>query len=153
MVRIEETGTLGPEIGPLAAEAGSQGFAFMERLQRDWAAGANRFDREGEAYYTALLDGRLVGIGGLNQDPYLGDPAIGRVRHLYVLADFRRAGIGRALVDRIVARARECFVLLRLRTTTPAGAMFYERLGFHAVEGKNVSHVLDLANPDVPRFG
>ena len=37
-----------------------------------------------------LSEGRLVGVCGLNVDPYLDDPSVGRVRHLYVLVAARR---------------------------------------------------------------
>lgn len=153
MLKIQEIDKLGHEIDPLASEAGEQGFAFMDRFRREWLDGSNRFDGVGEGYYAAFLDGRLVGLGGLNQDPYQADPAVGRVRHLYVLSDARRAGIGRALVEQIVARARERFALLRLRTTTTPGALFYEKLGFLPVDRQDATHILDLANPAVPRFG
>ncbi len=153
MLKIEEIAKLDREIDPLTAEADAQGFAFMDRLKREWLDGSNRFDRVGEGFYVALLDGRLVGVGGLNQDPYQADPAVGRVRHLYVLSDVRRVGVGRALVEQIVARARERFALLRLRTTTTSGALFYERLGFQPVNREDATHILDIANPAVPRFG
>ena len=37
----------------------------------------------------------MVGIGGLNIDPYLALPDVGRVRHLYVLRKCRGRGAGK----------------------------------------------------------
>lgn len=143
-LQIERMKEPGSEAEPLIAEASALGFPMMERLRREWLDGTNRFDLPGETLLSAWFDGRLVGIGGLNRDPYADDPALGRVRHLYVLADFRERGVGRALVERIVAEARPHYIVLRLRTATQQGARFYEKLGFEAVREDAVTHILRL---------
>lgn len=84
-------------------------------------------------------------VGGLNSDPYLNDPQIGRVRRVYVVPEYRRRGVGRLLLNAIIAEARTHYRLLTLRTDTAEGAAFYETLGFQtkpAVEG--ATHWLDL---------
>lgn len=138
---------IGPDLRALVAVAGAEGFGFMDRLVAAWDDGTNRFDRPGEVYLGATLSGALVAAGGLNRDPYCADPRIGRVRHLYVHPAARRGGAGRALMTEIVARSRESFDLLRLRTTTERGAAFYESLGFARSGEPDASHVLRLISP------
>ena len=119
------------QVAALVAESEAQGLRFVRRLAEDWASGANRFDRPGEALFVARADGRVVGIGGLNVDPYAAEPTVGRVRHLYVLTAYRRLGIGRRIVEEIIEAARGRFERLRLSTSNPEAARLYERLGFH----------------------
>ncbi|MFM5953866.1 MAG: GNAT family N-acetyltransferase [Novosphingobium sp.] len=135
---------IGPELRALVAVAGAEGFGFMDRLVAAWDDGTNRFDRPGEVYLGAMSGSSLVAAGGLNRDPYCADPRIGRVRHLYVHPDARRSGAGRALMTEIVARSRESFDLLRLRTTSERGAAFYEALGFMRSGEPDASHLLKL---------
>ena len=143
-LQIERLTGIGAESDALIAEASALGFPMMERLRREWLDGTNRFDLPGEILLAAWVDGHLVAIGGLNRDPYADDSSLGRVRHLYVLADYRERGIGRALVRRIAAEARAYFVVLRLRTATAQGARFYEELGFVRAEGEAVTHIMRL---------
>lgn len=146
-VRISPLATLGSAIEPLRAEAARQGFRFVERLVAEWESGANRFDRPGEGFFGAFSGKRLVGVGGLNHDPYANADAIGRVRHVYVLASDRRLGIGTALVDHILAKARSNFSVVRLRTDTPEAALFYLRLGFTPIKDEAASHIKLLHVP------
>jgi GNAT superfamily N-acetyltransferase len=86
-----------------------------------------------------------VGVCGLNTDPYTESPGVGRFRRLYVLASFRRAGVGGQLVRAVVAAARGHFHVLRLRTESEAAARFYEALGFQPCVGKpDCTHTLIL---------
>jgi GNAT superfamily N-acetyltransferase len=87
----------------------------------------------------------LVGLCGRNIDPYLSDPKIGRVRHLYVARDARRCGVGRLLVGAIIRGARGHFRLLTLRTDDPQAAAFYRALGFREwTEGSTATHWIAL---------
>jgi GNAT superfamily N-acetyltransferase len=129
-----------------AADNEQAGSRIIRRLVDEWASGVNRFDGAGEALLGAWVDGRLVGVCGLNVDPYAAKAAVGRVRHLYVLAEFRRLGVGRSLVAAVVDAARGHFHTLRLRTTNPAAARLYEALGFRACAGiAHCTHVIELA--------
>ena len=65
-------------------------------------------------------------------DPYAASPRVGRVRRLYVLAAYRRRGVGRTLMDRLIRDARESFDELRVRAGSTDAAAFFERLGFEA---------------------
>jgi GNAT superfamily N-acetyltransferase len=144
-VTVERLTDLPPDaLAALVAESERAGWRFVRRLSDEWAAGANRFDRPGEVLFATRVDGRLVGVCGLNVDPYAADEAVGRVRRLYVLAEFRRIGVGRRLVRAVVAAARGRFGSLRLRTESREAAAFYERLGFRPVGLPDCTHVLGL---------
>ena len=96
---------------------------------------------------TIVVDGREivategetpVAVCGLNRDPYLGDPGVGRVRHLYVLKAYRHLGLGRSLVQAVMDAAQGHFHMLTLRTENPVAARLYVSLGF--VEEPAVEH-------------
>jgi ribosomal protein S18 acetylase RimI-like enzyme len=137
-------------LAPLLAESEQSGFRFLRRLADEWTRGNNRFDRPGEALFAAWIDGQLGGICGLNIDPHASDDRVGRVRRLYVLAAYRRLGIGRRLVEAVVCAASGRFTSLRLRTETSSAAALYERLGFHRVELPDCTHVRELNDRDSP---
>ncbi len=133
-------------VADLLSESEQAGLRMVRRLADEWKSGANRFDRPGEALCGARIDGRLVGVCGLNIDPYAGSERTGRVRHLYVLAAFRRRGIGGQLVLQVMEAARARFDDLRLRTHDPAAARLYETLGFRACPGgRDYTHVARLS--------
>jgi len=130
-------------IGELLAESEQLGLGLVRRLVDEWATGTNRFDRPGEILFAAKVNGRLVGVCGLNVDPYAGDERIGRLRHLYVLVAFCRHGVGRQLVTRVVQAAHGRFDDVRLRTNNPAAARLYEALGFRRDVGRgDCTHVI-----------
>ena len=128
----------------MLAESEAAGFQFLRRVFNEWESGANRFSRPGEALLIAELTGRWAGVCGLSIDPYLNDHRVGRVRNVYVMADCRRAGIGRRLVDEAVDRARGYFDRLRLRADDPGPARLYESVGFRRSRGiPNCTHILE----------
>jgi GNAT superfamily N-acetyltransferase len=132
-------------LAELVTEGEAAGHRFLRRLVEDWEGGRNRFDRPDEAFFVARAGPRVVGVGGLNVDPHATEPGVGRVRRVYVLSAFRRQGVGRRLVQAVVAAARGRFRLLRLRTEDGAAASFYEALGFRAcTAAPDCTHVLEL---------
>ena len=142
---IERVNELAPGcLDALLAECEQAGSLIVRRLVDDWASGANRFDRSGEALFAAGIEGRLVGVCGLNVDPYSAEPGLGRLRHLYVLSAYRRRGIGRQLVAEVITAARGRFDHLRLSTGNSVAARFYERMGFRSAEAAHCTHVLDV---------
>jgi GNAT superfamily N-acetyltransferase len=129
----------------MLAESEALGYRFLHRVVDEWESGVNRFSLPGEALLVAELNGRWVGICGLSIDPYLDDPRVGRVRNVYVLAECRRAGIGRRLVEEAVSRARGSFDRLRLRGEEQGPARLYESLGFRQCQGiPNCTHIMEL---------
>lgn len=126
-------------LAALESEAVSEGFGMITRLRTEWESGANRFDCEGEVLLGAFRADRLLGIGGLNRDPYINGPRVGRLRHLYVMKDERYSGIGRSLVESILRHAGGNFDSIRL--WTDRAVSFYDRLGFDRLDGPKVTHV------------
>jgi GNAT superfamily N-acetyltransferase len=132
-------------LADLVEESEKAGYRFVRRLVDDWESGSNRYAQPGEALFAAILGGRIVGVCGLNCDPYRGGGRVGRVRHLYVAVEFRRRGIGGLLVAMVVRTARDTFEQLRLRTHSEPAARFYERLGFQRCDGETeCTHTLEL---------
>jgi GNAT superfamily N-acetyltransferase len=136
---------------PLVAESEREGWQFVRRLKTDWETGSNRFDQPGEALFAAWVDGILVGVCGLNADPYTLDQSVGRVRRLYVLREFRGRGIGRNLVQAVIQSAGDRFRSLRVRTESFAAGRLYERLGFVSLVGvAECTHTLTLSSTTEP---
>ena len=134
-----------PAFDSLKDESRLEGYWMLVRLADGWASGnssggRNKFLKRGEALFGAWRGAELAGVCGLNIDPYAGGRDQGRVRHLFVGAPHRRAGLGRMLVETVIDRARRHFAVLNTRA--PQGAFgFYERLGFQRVAGEEfVTH-------------
>jgi N-acetylglutamate synthase-like GNAT family acetyltransferase len=133
------------ELTPLLAASEQEGWQFIRRLCQEWQTGKNRFNQPGEVLFVARHREMIVGVCGLNADPYLAETGVGRVRRLYVLPQYRRSGIGQQLLRAIIAAATGNFRVLRVRTT--AADSWYERLGFRPVSGvADCTHLLDLGN-------
>jgi GNAT superfamily N-acetyltransferase len=127
----------------LRVESSHEGYRFIERLCDEWVSGTNRFSAPGEALFLATADRQVVGVCGLNCDPYAHDPRVGRVRRLYIAREHRRKGVGQALLEAVVAHARDHFRLLRVRTEE-AGE-FYTSNGFRCIASEaDTTHVLEL---------
>lgn len=132
------------EFTEILAESEMDGFRAIDRLVTDWETGINRFDRPGEALFIARKGNRILGVCGLNCDPYIDSSQIGRVRRLYVMQDSRRQGIGRTLVHQIIEVAKLSFDRLHVRTTNPIAAQFYQSLGFMLCHNESATHTLNL---------
>jgi GNAT superfamily N-acetyltransferase len=128
----------------LCALSCAEGFGMLQTLADEWQSGANRFDRPGECYLGYRVGGDLRAVGGLNQDGYEGGAGLGRLRHVYVHPDHRRAGLGSGLLNVLILSARRHFPALRLRTDNPAAAHFYEAHGFVRVDERFATHRLQL---------
>jgi len=105
--------------------------ALIARIVADYANGN---DARREAAWIAERDGRRVGcvfcVAG-------DDPSTAKLRILLVHPDGRGAGLGRELVDRCVAFAREAgYGRMRLWTNHPltAARRIYLDVGFELIE-------------------
>jgi GNAT superfamily N-acetyltransferase len=128
------------DISHLVEESSKEGFRHMKRLVDEYENGTNRFDKHGEALFTAYDHGRIIGIGGLNQSLTDG---IGRVRRLYISQDYRKQGIGRMIMNRVIEEAKQHFHMIELKTDNPAADKFYRSLGFSVKDNdEHVSHYL-----------
>jgi N-acetylglutamate synthase-like GNAT family acetyltransferase len=123
-----------------------EGFSPIRWLREQWDSGTNRFSEPGEALYIARLGGRLVGVCGLNRDPFARDSGTGRLRRLYVLPEVRRRGIGRVLVLRVLEDAQDHFARVNLRTLDDQSVLFFEALGFARLDGaEGATHMISTA--------
>lgn len=129
-----------PSVEALEPLAASEDIAFVTRLIREWHDGSNRFDQPGECFFVASDHDRVVGICGVNIDPYVSEPAVGRLRHLYVHPEYRRRGIAVALVNECRQASSREFVRLRLRTTNPASASLYRSMAFVDINESDATH-------------
>jgi GNAT superfamily N-acetyltransferase len=120
----------GAGLAALLDEGRAEGFRFLERLATEWSSGELRFQRPGEVLLAVYDDAQPVAVGGLTADPYAVEPAVGRLRRVYVRRDVRRQGVGRRLVRALEAAAADHYRRLMLRTDTVAAARFYEALGY-----------------------
>lgn len=131
---------LPPDMGRLVALSEAEDFAMVARMVQRWSDGSNRFDKPGEALVEARSGGFLVGIGGINVDPYLDDPNVGRIRHLYVDPAFRGQSIARGIVERLVALSDGRFDRVRVRAGPPGAGAFYDAIGFEACDEPAATH-------------
>ena len=127
----------------LVVEARAQGYAFMDRLGDEARSGDNVFERPGECFCAMVLDGVVIGCGGLNRDPYT-DLDAGRLRHIYVLRAYRRQGIAAALVRELLRRAKPAFAVVRLRTPDESAGKFYDALGFRRGDDPTATHIIEI---------
>ncbi len=131
-----------PDLRELEEAAAAEGHYFVARATHEWDSGVNRFDRPGEIFFLATRQNQTVGMCGLNRDPYVEDPAVGRLRHLYVLPDQRRSGIAAKLVAECLKSSSTIFERVRLRTANPGAAALYLSLGFVTIDDPTASHEL-----------
>jgi GNAT superfamily N-acetyltransferase len=125
----------------LIEESKGEGFNFLDKMSSEWKNGRNRFSLHNECLFAAISDHeKLLGIGGLNLDPYLNDLTIGRVRHLFITSEMRNQGIGKTIIEKIVEAACPHFRLLRLRTNNPEAVNLYRSLGFSLIDHEDRSH-------------
>lgn len=148
VLTIRSARSLPAEIRVLAEAAEAEKFLAIERLVANWDSGTNRFNRDGEVFFTARTHGKLIGCCGLNIDPYVTDPRIGRVRHLYVLPEHRRSGVATQLLRHIVATAYGVFDTLRLRSHLAEAGHFYRSIGFVESSSDTHTHLLNLRSSE-----
>ncbi|WP_410982849.1 GNAT family N-acetyltransferase [Bacillus cereus] len=79
----------------------------------------------GECLYGVFQGEVLIGIGGINQDPYTKAKAVGRLRRFYISKAYRRKGIGNLLLKKILSDAKKHFQIVVLYTDTEQGSQFY----------------------------
>lgn len=128
------------KIEPLIECSLQENFNFLSRLKNDWLIGANRFDQTNEELCQIRKGEQIIAIGGINNNPYKEAKNVGRIRHLYVLPQYRRKGIGKKLVLYLIDKYKEKYETITLRTDTEEAAQFYEALGFKKVEAENHTH-------------
>ncbi|PEY40491.1 GNAT family N-acetyltransferase [Bacillus cereus] len=111
------------EFSHLVQESEEEGFSFLIRL-------INEFNKTGECLYGVFQGDMLIGVGGLNEDPYTKDNKIGRLRRFYISRDYRRIGLGNLLLNQLLCHAEKYFEVIVLHTDTKQGDVFYTANGF-----------------------
>lgn len=135
------------QIAHLIEASLAEGFIFLVRLIEEWESGMNQFDKPNERLYQIELEGEIVGIGGINNDPYSDDNKYGRIRHLYIHPEHRGKGFGKKIVLTIIAEFRHSYEKFTLRTKREEAAKFYEAIGFTRVhDSKTNTHEMLIVN-------
>jgi GNAT superfamily N-acetyltransferase len=134
-LHLERVRILPPDLDELIALSLGENFPAIQVMRDEFLSGINRFEAAGEAMYVARAGERLAAIGGVNRDPYSPDPALARLRRLYVRPEFRRQAVARRLVTRLLEHARTSFDRVRLRTLREDADRFYVAIGFERVAG------------------
>jgi GNAT superfamily N-acetyltransferase len=134
-------------LAELAADSQVDGHGMVRRLITEWTDGRNQFAGPAEALFTAACRNRVIGICGLNRDPFRSNTGTGRLRRLYVHSACRRMGIGSALVRRVIVEALPAFRVLRLRTHSAQADGFYLAMRFVRVPGDPwCTHQMELGD-------
>ncbi len=142
MLDIQKLALPTPGLERLLAEASAEGIRFIQRLHDEWTSGENRFDGPGEGLWGRCQNGVLVGLGGVNRDPFAGDEHAGRIRRVYVRPAWRGSGVGSSLVAHLIEQAKKAFQRVYLRSENPAASRLYERLGFESCDEPFATHIL-----------
>lgn len=151
-VLLESVEADSPALWALAEEARAEGYEHIDRMVERWRADLNRFDKAGELLLAARRGSEVVGVGGLSIDPYLSDPEIGRIRHVYVRKHARRIGVGQALLKKLLSAANGSFKTVRVRAAARGGAPeFYDAVGFTRINAEDASHIWRCAAVDAGR--
>ncbi|MCZ6643720.1 MAG: GNAT family N-acetyltransferase [Gammaproteobacteria bacterium] len=125
----------------LAAIAEADGHRNINTLISEFEAGVNCFDKPGEALFGAYNGTTIVGIGGVNIDPFENLAVVARVRRVFVAPAVRRRGVASVLMDEIERIARGHFSKVQLYTTSATASHFYIARGYSPVYGRpRVSH-------------
>lgn len=85
--------------------------------------------------WLALEDGKIIGTGGMSfveKPPYFGCPSgrIGLLSSMYTRKEYRRRGIGKTLLGKVVEEARAYGCGAVQITASDMGALLYADFGF-----------------------
>jgi streptothricin acetyltransferase len=97
--------------------------------------------------FGAYYNGRLIGFALAE---VMADKDLLRVWEFHVMAEFRRMGVGRALMEQVVAKAQQAnlpMIMLETQNTNVKAIRFYRSMGF-TLEAIDLSQYFNLDNSD-----
>jgi carbonic anhydrase len=97
-------------------------------------------------FYLVESDGQVAGMGGIRALR----PGVAEMKRVYVRPEFRGSGLGRAVVERLIADAREFGFETMFLDTSPtltAARGLYARLGFAPIPPYPEVEVPALCHP------
>ncbi len=95
------------------------------------------FKKEGSTYFVALLDGRIIGGGGIFPTDGLADDTCELVK-MYLLPEARGRGLGRTLIEKCLefaAQAGYQKVYLETMPELKQALHIYAKFGFEYLKG------------------
>jgi ribosomal protein S18 acetylase RimI-like enzyme len=110
------------------------GSTYEETVARGKAWMLQRFGQGDETLFLGAFEETLIGMVGLHREAGLKDRHKGLVFGMYVLPDRRQHGVGKALMQALIAQAKQLAGLEQLHlavvTTNAPARHLYRSLGF-----------------------
>ena len=141
--RVEDLKSI--NLTSLVSKSEEEGYGMVKRLVEDYTKGVNKFDGNGEALFVCK-NPMIQAIGGINIESSNEYQGAGRIRRVYVLPSVRGTGVGRMIIESIIAHSIDRFELLTCNVGPLESWGFYERLGFKRVSKKGITHIYEMPN-------
>jgi len=110
------------------------GSTYEETVARGKAWMLQRFGQGDETLFLGAFEETLIGMVGLHREANIKDRHKGLVFGMYVLPDRRHHGVGKALMQALIAQAKQLAGLEQLHlavvTTNAPARHLYRSLGF-----------------------
>ena len=110
------------------------GSTYEETVARGKESFRWRVGQGDDVFYLGAFDDTLVGIVGFFREEGIKNRHKGYLVSMYVLPERRGQGVGKALVQELIARAKQIVgleqLLLAVVTTNPTASRLYRSLGF-----------------------
>ena len=110
------------------------GSTYEETVARGKAWMLQRFGQGDETLFLGAFEETLIGMVGLHREANIKDRHKGLVFGMYVLPDRRQHGVGKALMQALIAQAKQLAGLEQLHlavvTTNAPARHLYNTLGF-----------------------
>jgi GNAT superfamily N-acetyltransferase len=94
-----------PGVRGLKAKAWRKISTCCAAWRRTGRTGKTALTRREKSCWGRFVNGQLVGVCGLNRDPFSQQPRAGRIRHLYISERHRRRGIGQQLLVSVITHS------------------------------------------------
>jgi GNAT superfamily N-acetyltransferase len=105
----------------------------VDTILQSFMSGVDAFYPPRGRMYLSKVDGAIAGIGCLKQL----DANIGEIKRMFVKSEYRRRGIGKLILDKLIADAR-AIGYAKLRLDSPNFSVeahcLYQSMGFQLIE-------------------